>query len=134
MKTATPAAIAVGYDNAKQVKGHKRHLLVDTLGFVLIVVVSAASVPERAGAKLVLARLHQVRHQVYRLVRIWVDGGYSGVQFSHWVMDTYHWVFETVLRTDKVKGFISIPQRWKGERAFGWFNWCRRLSKNAFIN
>lgn len=49
VKTATPAAIEVGYDTAKQVKGRKRHLLVDTLGLVLMVVVTAASVPERAG-------------------------------------------------------------------------------------
>lgn len=133
VKTATPAAIAVGYDAAKQVKGRKRHLLVDTLGLVLMVVVTAASVPERAGAKLVLARLQLVRHQVSRLVRIWVDGGYSGVEFSHWVMDTYRWVFETVLRTDKIKGFVPVPQRWKVERTFGWFNWCRRLSKDYEI-
>lgn len=133
VKTATPAATAVGYDTAKQVKGRKRHLLVDTLGLVLMVVVTAASVPERAGAKLVLARLAQVRHQVSRLVIIWVDGGYSGVELSKWVMDTYRWVFETVLRTDKFKGFVPIPQRWKVERTFGWFNWCRRLSKDYEI-
>jgi putative transposase len=132
VKTATPAAIAVGYDTAKQVKGRKRHLLVDTLGFVLMVV-TAASVPERAGAKLVLGRPQQVRHRVSRLVLIWVDGGYSGREFSHWVMDTYRWVLETVLRTDAVKGFVPIRQRWKVERTFGWFNWCRRLSKDYEI-
>lgn len=61
VKTATPAAIEVGYDSAKQTKGRKQHLLVNTLGLVLMVVVTAANVPERAGAKLVLARLHQMR-------------------------------------------------------------------------
>jgi putative transposase len=60
VKIATPAAIEVGYDSAKQIKGRKRHLLVDTLGLVLMGVVSPANVPERAGAKLVLARLQQV--------------------------------------------------------------------------
>lgn len=115
VKTATPAAVEVGYDTAKQVKGRKRHLLVDPFGFVLMVVVTAASVPERAGAKLVLAQLEQVRHWFSRLVLIWVDGGYSGTDLRKWVMDTYRWVFETVLRTDKVKGFVPIPQRWKVE-------------------
>lgn len=133
VKTATPAAIAVGYDSAKQIKGRKRHLLVDTLGLVLMVVVSAANVPERAGAKLVLARLQPVRHWVERLVVIWVDGGYKGQDFMQWVMDHYRWVFQAVLRHDNIKGFIPIAQRWKVERTFGWFNWCRRLSKDYEI-
>ena len=133
VKTATPAAIEVGYDSAKHIKGRKRHLLVDTLGLVLIVVVTAASVPERAGAKRVLARLAQVRHWVERLAVIWVDGGYKGQEFMQWVMDTYRWVFQAVLRTDTVKGFVPIAQRWKVERTFGWFHWCRRLSKDYEI-
>ncbi len=133
VKTATPAAIEVGYDAAKHIKGRKRHLLVDTLGLVLMVVVTAAHVPERAGAKLVLARLHQVRHWVERLVVIWVDGGYKGQEMMQWVMNCYRWLFQTVLRRDNVKGFVPIAQRWKVERTFGWFNWCRRLSKDYEI-
>jgi putative transposase len=62
VKTATPSAVEVGYDAAKRIKGRKRHLLVDSLGLVLMVVVTAASVPERAGAKLVFAQLKWVRH------------------------------------------------------------------------
>jgi putative transposase len=61
---------------------------------------------------------------------IWVDGGYKGQDFMHWVMDSYHWVFQAVLRTDDVKGFVPIAQRWKVEWTFGWLNWCRRLSKD----
>jgi transposase len=133
VKTATPAAVCVGFDAAKHIKGRKRHILVDTLGFVLIAVVTAASVGERAGAKLVLARLELVRHWFKRLVLIWVDGGYAGVDFRKWVMDTYRWVFEAVLRNEPVKGFVPIRQRWKVERTFGWFNWCRRLSKDYEI-
>ena len=62
VKTATPSAVEVGYDAAKRIKGRKRHLLLDSLGLVLMVVVTAASVPERAGAKLVFAQLKWVRH------------------------------------------------------------------------
>ena len=62
VKTATPSAVEVGYDAAKRIKGRKRHLLVDSLGLVLMVVVTAASIPERAGAKLVFAQLKWVRH------------------------------------------------------------------------
>lgn len=133
VKTATPAAIEVGFDAAKQIKGRKRHLLVDTLGFVLVAVVTAASVPERTGAKRVFTRLEQLRRWFTRLIVIWVDGGYSGIEFHQWVMDTYRWVLEVVVRTEPVKGFVPIRQRWKVERTFGWFNWCRRLSKDYEI-
>ena len=62
VKTATLSAVEVGDDAAKRIKGRKRHLLVDSLGLVLMVVVIAASVPERAGAQLVFAQLKWVRH------------------------------------------------------------------------
>lgn len=132
VKTATPAAIEVGYDGAKQIKRRKRHLLVDTLGLVVMVVVNAANVPERAGAKLVLARLQRMSQWV-DLVVIWVDGGYKGQDFMQWVMDQYRWMFQSVLRKDVINGFLPISQRWKVERTFGWFNWCRRLSKDYEI-
>lgn len=133
VKTATSAAIEVGYDTAKHIKGRKRHLLVDTLGLVILIVVTAANVPERAGARQVFARLVQLRHWVNRLVVIWVDGGYKGQEFMRSVMDTYGWIVQAVLRNDNVKGFVPIAQRWKVERTFGWFNWCRRLSKDYEI-
>lgn len=49
------------------------------------------------------------------------------------VMDTHRWIIEPVLGKNPVKGFVPIPQRWKVERTFGWFNWCRRLSKDYEI-
>ena len=91
-----------------------------------MVVVSAASVPERDGAKRIFAKLHQMQKWFGRLVMIWVDGGYSGVDFMEWVMDTYRWVIEVVKRPEFSKGFILLPKRWVVERTFGWFNWCRR--------
>jgi transposase len=78
----------VGCDAAKKTKGRKRHLLVDTLGLVLTIVVTAADVPEREGDKQVLAKTQQQREKYPRLVRIWVDGGYRGKEFLRWVMDT----------------------------------------------
>lgn len=136
VKTATLATIEVGYDAAKQVKGRKRHLLVDTLGLVLVVVVTAVSVPERAGAKLVFARLEQVRQWVHQLVLIWVGGGYQGQDFIHFVLDTHRWIIEhEVLRNNPVKRFVPLPSAMetRTERTFGWFNWCRRLSKDYEI-
>ena len=120
----------VGYDGGKKTKGRKRHLLVDTLGLMMVVVVSAASLPERKGAKLVFEKLARSKQLSSRLVTIWVDGGYRGIDFMRWVMDTYRWIVETVLRSDDAQGFQVIPRRWVVERTFGWFNWCRRLSKD----
>lgn len=119
----------VGYDAGKQVKGRKRYLLVDTLG-LLIAVVTAASLPEREGAKLLFTKLTQSREGFHRLIKIWVDGGYRGEGLMRWVMDIYGWILETVLRWDTAKGFEVLPRRWVVERTFGWFNWCRRLSKD----
>ncbi|OLP18679.1 hypothetical protein BST81_09430 [Leptolyngbya sp. 'hensonii'] len=64
--------------------------MVDTLGLVLMVVVTAANVPEQAGAKLVFARLHKIRNWVNRLVVIWVDGGYQGQDFIRFVILSAH--------------------------------------------
>jgi transposase len=75
VKTGTMIHEEVGYDGGKKVKGRKRHLLVDTLGLMLTVVVTAASMPEREGAKQVFAKLHQQKANFARLIRIWVDGG-----------------------------------------------------------
>lgn len=130
VKSATMVHEAVGYDGGKRVKGRKRHLLVDTMGLMVLVVVTAASVPEREGAKLVLEKLNGIRQHFTRLVLIWVDGGYEGAEFMRWVMDRYRWIIETVKRSDSAKGFVVLPKRWIVERTFGWWNWCRRLSKD----
>jgi hypothetical protein len=74
---------------------------VDTLELMILVVVSAASVPEREGANLVFAKLQLIREKFPRLVRIWVDGGYEDKDFMRSVMDTYRWIVETI------KGSIS---------------------------
>jgi transposase len=128
VETATMIHLEVGYDSGKQIKGRKRHILVDTLGLLIVVVVTAANMPEREGAKQVFAKVHQARKQFCRLIKIWVDGGYRGEGLMRWVMDIYGWVLETVLRSDTTKGFEVLPRRWVVERTFGWFNWCRRLS------
>lgn len=128
--TATMVHTAVGFDANKKIKGRKRHLLVDTLGLMILVVVSAANIPERAGANLLLAKLHQMREQFPRLVRIWVDGGYEGKAFMRSVIDRYRWILETIKRSETTKGFVLLPRRWVVERTFGTVNWHRRLSKD----
>ena len=82
---------AVGYDAGKQIKGRKRFISVDTLGLVLRVLVTAASVPERQGGKQVLNQVKQIGNSVSRLHTIWVDGGNDYEPFSQWVMDFCRW-------------------------------------------
>ncbi|GAX41138.1 transposase [Tolypothrix sp. NIES-4075] len=130
VETATMISQDVGYDAGKKINGRKRHLSVDMLGLVLRVLVTAASVPEREGGKKVLQQVHRMEHKVKRLNTIWMDGGYRGEDFMHWVMDMFRWIVEIVLRPLEKKGFVLLPKRWVVERTFGWLNWCRRLSKD----
>jgi len=99
-------AEAVGYDAAKQIKGRKRHLTVDTLGLVLRVFVSAANGVNK-GAKRVLKRVKRMGKAVsspHRLGR-W---GYDGTPFLIWVMDVCRWIVQVVLRPEQTKGFVLL--------------------------
>ena len=107
-------------------KGRKRHLLVDTLGLIWRIVVHAANVQDRDGAKLFLAK---VRGTLPRLKRIRADGGYPG-QLIGWVQQVCGRVLEIVKRNDAAQGFEVLTRRWIVERTFGWFGWYRRLSKD----
>jgi putative transposase len=115
-----------GYDAGKKVKGRKRHLVVDTLGLVLAVVVHSAALQDRDGAKLVL---NQVGPRFPRLQLLWADGGYAG-QLLDWVRETWQWVLEIVKRPDDAQGFVALPKRWIVERTFAWLDRYRRLSKD----
>jgi putative transposase len=115
------------YDAGKQVKGRKRHLLVDTMGLVLLVVVTGASVQDRDGAKTLFTKAKQ---RFSRLQHIWADGAYAG-QLIDWVKEQCSWVLEIVSRSPETKGFEVLPRRWVVERTFGWLNSSRRLSKDS---
>ena len=130
VKTAAGMSEAVGDDAAKLIKGRKRHLTVDTLGLVLRVFVSAASVGERAGAKRVLKRVKRMDKAVSRLHTIWVDGGYDGQPFLMWVMNVCCWIVQVVLRPEQTKGFVLLKKRWVVERTFGWLMGSRQLVRD----
>ncbi len=115
-----------GYDGGKKVKGRKRHILVDTIGLLLMVVVHTADIQDRDGAKLVLEKAKLL---FPRLRLIWADGGYRG-QLIDWVKATCNWVLDIVKRDPDVKGFQVLPRRWVVERTFGWLTHYRRLSKD----
>lgn len=123
---ATRTTGSRGYDAGKKINGRKRHLLVDTLGLLLFVVVHVASVQDRDGAKLVFAGCQGT---LPRLQLIWADGGYAG-QLITWTDQTCHWKLEIVKRSDKSEGFLVLPRRWVVERTISWVNNHRRLSKD----
>jgi putative transposase len=123
---ATRTSGTRGYDAGKKIKGVKRHVVVDTLGLLVAVVVHTAALQDRDGAKLVLAKM---QGRCPRLALLWADGGYAG-KLVGWVQEVCGWVLQIVKRTDKLPGFVVLPRRWVVERTFGWMVQYRRLSKD----
>jgi len=125
---SAPHGGEVGYDGAKKIKGRKRHLLVDTMGLVLAVMVTPADLTERAGGVAVFARLG---HLFAALQRLWVDGGYSGEGFAKDLAEhSPKTVVEVVKRNQDSSGFEVLPRRWVVERTFGWLMMHRRLARD----
>jgi putative transposase len=115
------------YDGGKKVNGRKRHILVDTLGNLLVVAVHSAGVADSVGAKLVLERLPLMWQR--RLEVIWADGAYEGTLWV-WLYTLYQIVLAIVKRSDDQKGFVVLPRRWVVERSFAWMGRYRRLIKD----
>ncbi len=117
-----------GFDAGKQVKGKKRHVLVDTLGLVLHALVSPANVQDRDGGILLFAALGE---RFPLLAKLFADGAYQGPQFAHALAKLRPQVqTEIITRSDHAKGFAVLPKRWMVERTLAWLNRCRRLAKD----
>ena len=116
-----------GYDAGKKITGRKRHIAVDTLGLVLMVVVHGAYWQDHDGACFVLSRMKQ---KFRRLKVVFADGAYGRQDLPGWVKETFGWMLETVLRPVGVKGFVVLPKRWIVERTFAWISRSRRNSKD----
>lgn len=129
VKTTDRGGPSRGYDAGKKISGRKRHILVDTIGLLLIVIVHGADVQDRDGAKLVLERL---RHRFTRLRLIWADGGYAGtlVEWVRSLRQRRRLRLEIIKRSDAAKGFVVLPRRWVVERTFAWLSFHRRMSKD----
>ncbi len=119
----TVAAAHRGYDAGKKVNGRKRHIVVDTLGLLLIVMVSTASVQDRDGGARVLQRLAP---RARRLRLIFADGGYAG-RLVTWAKTTLNLVVQMVAKPPGQRGFAVLPRRWVVERTFAWLVRCRRI-------
>lgn len=114
-----------GYDAGKRVAGRKRHIVVDTMGLLLAVVVHSASVQDRDGVKLVTEGL---KAKFPRLKLIWADGAYEAA--VGWAKQFGRFILELVRKPAGQKGFVLLPRRWVVERTFAWLVRCRRLARD----
>jgi putative transposase len=125
VKTTLVGGEARGFDAGKRVKGRKRHIIVDTLGLILAVVIQSAAVQDRDGAVEVLETLKKTW---YRIIKVFADGGYRG-QLTKKAARLFNIEIEIVKR-DEMHRFKVLPKRWIVERTFSWLDTNRRNSKD----
>jgi len=122
----TVGANSRGYDAGKKVNGRKRHIVTDTLGLLLVISVTAASVQDRDGARPLLARLHKALPSVNH---VFCDGGYAG-QLIGLAKQAWAITLEHVKKPVDQRGFAVLPRRWVVERTFAWLMRWRRLVRD----
>lgn len=123
---ATEGGEERGYDANKKVNGRKRHVVVDTVGLLLAVVVTAASADDGAAATKPLGKV--TAEAFPRLRRVWADQKYHNHGLIAWVATNARYEVEVVRRPEGAKGFVVLPKRWVVERTFAWLKRCRRLT------
>lgn len=116
-----------GFDAGKKIKGRKRHIVTDTAGYLVGLIVHSASIQDRDGAPAVLAAIRRL----YPWLRhIFADGGYAGDKLRDALSTLGRWTVQIIKRSDAAQGFVILPRRWVVERTFAWLGRCRRLAKD----
>jgi len=123
---AVVGADSRGFDGGKLINGRKRHVVVDTLGLLLGVMVTAADTGDRTAAKVLLRQVADAHH---RLELVWADGGYTG-SLVEYCLATFALVLAIVKRSDDMRGFVVLPKRWIVERLFAHLMRSRRLVRD----
>jgi Transposase and inactivated derivatives len=124
VKTSHHVDCTKGIDGGKKMKGRKQHIIVDTMGLLLGIIVHAANIHDSKGA---MGVIEQLRHRFPRLSKIIADGGYRGELIDK-VKSAFGWVLEVVMRKDDCPKFKVLPKRWIVERTFAWLENYRRLT------
>jgi transposase len=114
-----------GYDAGKKVNGRKRFIVTDTLGLLLVVLVSPAARQDRDGAKSVLLDLYLQTRVRY----VFADGGFAG-RLLDWATQILRTTIHIVRKPADQRGFAVIPRRWAVERTFAWLTAHRRLARD----
>jgi transposase len=117
-----------GRDNAKNVDGRKRHIVVDSMGLLLAVLVTGADVDDGRAATKLFERLEG--QPLSRVGRMFADSKYHNHALYDWVEANASWELVIVRRPEGAKGWMKLPIRWTVERTFAWLGKCRRLSKD----
>lgn len=117
-----------GRDNAKNVDGRKRHIVVDSMGLLLAVLVTAASTDDARAATELFARLDG--QPVGKVTLMYADSKYHNFKLYEWVEANAAWEMAIIRRPDGKKGWVKLPLRWMVERTFAWLGRCRRLTKD----
>jgi putative transposase len=116
-----------GYDGGKKIKGRKRHIITDTLGHLLVVVVHVANLSDRAAAQMVFKALPPMWQR--RLQVVWADAGYRGKVWTA-IYSLFRITLAVIERDKTQPGFVVLPKRWIVERTFAWLGRYRRLAKD----
>ena len=117
-----------GRDNAKNVDGRKRHIVVDSMGLLLAVLVTAASVDDAKASSELFGRLDG--QPMSKVRRMFADSKYHNFKLYEWVAEHAHWGLIIIRRPEGTTGWVKLPIRWTVERTFAWLGRCRRLSKD----
>jgi putative transposase len=129
VKTTEQGGEDRGYDGGKKVSGRKRHILVDSMGLSLAVLVTSAAVDDAAAAQDLMA---QVDSEAFpRLRTVYADKKYHNYALYEWMDDHVEYRLHIVRRPQGAKGFVKLPQRWAVERTFAWLGRSRRLYKDC---
>ncbi|MFE7527711.1 IS5 family transposase [Kitasatospora sp. NPDC057542] len=123
---ASVPATSRGFDGGKLINGRKRHVIVDTFGLLLMVLVTPADTTDRDAA---CGMLKHPRARYRKLRLVWADGGYTG-RLVDWARETLQLTLEIIKRSDDMSGFVVLPRRWVVERTLSWLMRSRRLARD----